>query len=333
MFVDRICLGVTVALFVASPASSDEPPPGLDANIKELISTALEISDEIQDMVWPGWSDIPPELLLITEKTEFLVSDLPRDGQGFRASEATVSGHPVRYRDRVFQTNFLATFPPFGPPATIIVGTPENTDLTEIGWIATVGHEHFHQYQFAQPGYSEGTDALDLANGDETGMWMLNYPFPYDDEAVVVAFHKMALALRVAYGKKDDGDLEKALKDYLASKATFRAILEPADYRYFSLQLWQEGVARYVQYMFARAAATAQTNHSYSSSEFKKDATDLLNKSLGKLEQPDLIKANLRVAFYPFGMIEALLLDRARPGWKALYFEEMFSTDSYFDGE
>ena len=36
-----------------------------------------------------------------------------------------------------------------------------------------------------------------------------------------------------------------------------------------------------------------------------------------------------RVVFYPLGAAEALLLDAARPGWKARYFTEPFYLERY----
>ena len=45
-------------------------------------------------------------------------------------------------------------------------------------------HEHFHQLQWAQPEYLKAIDDLGLSKGDATGMWMLNYPFPYDDPEI-----------------------------------------------------------------------------------------------------------------------------------------------------
>jgi len=39
-------------------------------------------------------------------------------------------------------------------------------------------HEHFHQLQNGQPRYFQAVQDLGLSHGDNTGMWMLNYPFP-----------------------------------------------------------------------------------------------------------------------------------------------------------
>ena len=52
--------------------------------------------------------------------------------------------------------------------------------------------------QYAQPDYYPATEALDLARHDSTGMWMLNYPFPYDSTAVVKPFAALSHAAREA---------------------------------------------------------------------------------------------------------------------------------------
>ena len=73
--------------------------------------------------------------------------------------------------------------PVFGPPATIVVGTPEATERAPTMWLQVLLHEHFHQWQMRDPAYFEATAALDLADGDTSGRWMLEYPFPYEDAA------------------------------------------------------------------------------------------------------------------------------------------------------
>ena len=45
-------------------------------------------------------------------------------------------------------------------------------------------HEHFHQLQYAQPGYFQAVAALGLSHGDQTGTWILNYPFPYTNASI-----------------------------------------------------------------------------------------------------------------------------------------------------
>src|SRR5438034_11047833 len=95
-------------------------------------------------------------------------------------------------RSRQFSTNLLATFPAFGPPSVIVVGEPANTtSKTSTPWLITLMHEHFHQLQDSQPGLDEAITKLGLSHGDMTGMWMLNYPFPYDNQEVVASFGQL----------------------------------------------------------------------------------------------------------------------------------------------
>ena len=62
---------------------------------------------------------------------------------------------------------------------------------TSTPWVVTMLHEHFHQLQDSQPNVFQDVMALDLAGGDQTGMWMLNYPFPYKDEKINVEFEQL----------------------------------------------------------------------------------------------------------------------------------------------
>ena len=63
----------------------------------------------------------------------------------------------------------------------IVIGQAEDTDSkTSTPWLIVLMHEHFHQLQDEQPGFSEAAESLGLAHGDKTGMWMLNYSFTYE---------------------------------------------------------------------------------------------------------------------------------------------------------
>lgn len=132
----------------------------------------------------------------------------------------------------------------------IVVGTPEKTNKNSTNWVITLLHEHFHQYQFTSKNYYEEVKKLDLSGGDETGMWQLNYPFPYNNSKVVKQFNKYTSALFKAVSNVEKKHFNKDFKDYLKERLKFKKILKPEDYRYFSFQIWQEGIARYTEYRF-----------------------------------------------------------------------------------
>jgi hypothetical protein len=111
--------------------------------------------------------------------------------------------------------------------------------------------------------------------------------------------------------------------------------LSEDDYKYFSFQVWQEGVARYTEHKIARAAADG-----YSPSEEFGSLSDFVTfdaaaDSIYRAIEVGLAQCSLaedkRVAFYPFGAAEALVLDAARPGWQDHYFSKKFCLESHYE--
>jgi len=287
------------------------------------------LAARIQAQIWPDWDKVPAPMLLVTDDAEFLTHH-PAPPKEF-----TKVGDDAYARPRKFPTNFLATFPAFGPPAVIVIGEPKNTESkTSTPWLIALMHEHFHQLQYSRPGYYTAVEGLGLSHGDQTGMWMLNYPFPYEKLEVVEGFSHLRDLLLTAVTVKSDREFARLANWYIAERQKFLARLSPDDHKYFSFQLWQEGVARYTQIMAAEAAAPYQPTAEYAAlSDFESFASygaRARQETLDELKQADLAKWK-RLAFYSFGGAEGLLLDRLNPKWKSEYFQHMFSTDSYFE--
>jgi hypothetical protein len=167
-------------------------------------------------------------------------------------------------------------------------------------------------------------------------MWMLNFPFPYEKAEVKEQFSKMSRALADALRARGRKDSANKLSAYLAARKRFREMLAPDDYKYFSFQLWKEGVARYTEYRVA-SEATGRYRPSkefaalkdFKPQAFAEDADAALVKIITDLQKMSLDKWQ-RVAFYPFGAAEAMLLDRVNPNWKKRYFAEKFFLDKFF---
>src|SRR5262249_34657280 len=102
--------------------------------------------------------------------------------------------------------------------------------------------------------YYTETDALNLARGDKTGGWMLNFAFPYDSAEIKgqVAILSKALAEALAARKEE---LSSKFNSYLQARGQLQKMLSPDDYKYYSFQIWQEGIARYTEYQVAKWAA------------------------------------------------------------------------------
>jgi len=297
------------------------------------LAEARRLADEVGSTVWPGWDRTAFPVLLVTAEQELLV-DYPRIPPGFTAAGySAVLRTEILGRSRQFDPGLLATFPAFGLPPVIVIGQPGATNKTSTEWVLTVLHEHFHQYQMSDPEYFSMVDQLGLSGGDQTGMWMLNYPFPYQSAEVASDFANVSRQLAALLKGSSPADRQRFWKTY----ADFLATLTDPDRRYMSFQIWQEGIARYVELGVAEAAAEGYEP----SLEFKtlpdvkplSDIADKMRKAILKeLANPDL-QAHRRVSFYAFGAGLALLLDQDSEAWKSRYLTEKFFVERYADGD
>ena len=313
------------------PSPATLPPDTLSSDNAIRIKEFYRLASSIQDGIWPGWSKIPAPLLLVTKETEFLTHhESP-------PKEFTKVGDDTYERPRQFSVQLQATFPAFGPPAVIVIGEPANTaSKTSTPWLIIVMHEHFHQLQWAQPGYLDAVNSLGLSRGDASGMWMLNYAFPYDKPEVAAAFGQLRDLLLRAVNEPDGPMFEKLAKQYVAERKKFFAQLSEDDAKYFNFQLWQEGIARYTEVKSAEAAAHYQPSAQFAGlsdfETFGDYATQARKSTLNELKEADLPKWK-RVVVYSFGATEGFLLDRLNPKWKDEYFRRMLSMDSYFESQ
>lgn len=315
-------------LFLAATVFAQNTLPPIPKADAVRVHEFYRLASETQDKIWPGWSSIPAPLLLVTPEVEYLAHH-PSPPKEFTNVEDGFSARP-----RQFQTNLLATFPAFGPPSVIVVGEPANTDAkTSTPWLITLMHEHFHQLQHGQPGYYEAMQKLGLSGPDNSGMWMLNYPFPYEKEEVVKSFSELRDALAAAVIEPDAKKFKLAAQHYVEQRKKFFAQLAPNDAKYLNFQLWQEGIARYTQIKAAEVAAHYQPTKEYLQlSDYESFATyapKMRSNTLDELQKIDL-RAYKRTAVYSFGAAEGLLLDRMKPGWQKDYFKHMLSMDQYF---
>jgi hypothetical protein len=327
---------ILMALFLSLIANSTSAAAEFEYADKVRIREAMRIADQMGDDLWPGWSDAPFAVLLVTSDTEFLVNH-PRPSDDFtRVGYDSLLLSDVWSRPRVFDKNLLATFPAVSGVSTVVIGQPRNTSASRsTRWVATLLHEHFHQWQQSRPDYYTEALALGLAGDDSTGMWMLNYPFPYDSLDVNESFNEMCGYLADAVRAIGGGESDEKLETYRKAKLRFKGMLSRDDYAYFSFQLWQEGIARYTEYTMMKKASAAYTaprefNGLTDVVPFGEDAAETLEHLLNELEGVSLKKERRR-AFYHVGAAEGVLLDSANPSWRSRYLADKFATDSYFD--
>ena len=297
-----------ILLLIASAAAltADIPP-----EVKRLTPSLAKVQKFAKDSgasLWPGFHSAPFGFLLIGKNEEFLICQQAKSAAFDPIGKDQSTGCYVLRREKTgLPDTLLAALPILGPPSTIVMGTPETTGQGEAGWTRTILHEHFHQWQNALPDYYTRVDALNLKDGDETGKWMLEFPFPYTEAAPAHATASRALA--EALDARGTMKFRQALSSYLTARRAFAEAVGEHNWRYFEFQLWQEGVARWTEIQLGRA---------FPDKEIRNGALELETRTLAALRAPDLAKSK-RVAVYPFGTGEAMLLEACGAQWRKAY--------------
>jgi hypothetical protein len=299
---------------------------------KLRIREAQQIMLANGEKIWKGIDKVPFTLLFLTDSGEYLVHHPAPSADFKNLGYDSVLRSTVYWRANQYNKGFLATFPAVNGRHCMVVGTPENTHRTTTQWIITLLHEHFHLYTYSRPGYTPAVNQLDLAGKDSTGMWMLNYPFPYKEAAVEAAYERYTAALHRAV--TGTGSFGKRLKQYKKARKEFKKGLTAKDYRYFSFQLWQEGLARYTEYKYLEALDAAAYEAPAAIRHIEDfTAYGVYKKQLYDAEMQQLVRLQLkdaqRVCFYAAGFAEGLLLDQLRPGWRSQAEAKRFFVEHY----
>jgi hypothetical protein len=324
-----------VALLVCAPVLHAQDTPAMPDIDRVRIAEAFRLADAVQDKIWPAWSSAPFAVLLVTPRYEFLLRHPDPSSDFTFIGYDSVLKEKVWYRERQYSISFLATFPAVNGLPTIVIGSAEYTTAkTSTPWVVTLLHEHFHQLQYSRPGYYDGVAALGLDHGDKTGMWMLNFPFPYADSSVQARFTAAARALGAAVKERTRPGFADAVAAFQRDHKAFLAKAGTENAKYFAFELWQEGIARYTEYRVAAEAA----NGYEPSTEFKalKDytpysatAAKILNTIEAELASEKLGE-DQRTVVYGYGAAMGLVLDRVNPAWQSKYFAEPFALEPYF---
>lgn len=305
---------------------------------KVHIKEAFSISELLGNKIWSKWNEAPFLIIVITDENEYLFSDENNSGtDGFVYSEFdTITQKHVYTRTKKFGSDLLATFPAVSGISTIVIGLPENTSLTSAQWVSTLLHEHFHQLQQSRQDYFESVNNLGLAGDDNTGMWMLNYGFPYKEETLSAKYKELVLTAKRIYLENDTEKLKSKFANYKLLRDSFKKMINEKDYIYFSFQIWQEGIARYTELKAAELMSEGKFEHSekYSALEDYVSPDTFYNGIINQLmvnADKQELNINKRECFYTLGALEGLILDRINPGWKERYFPEKFFVEKYFE--
>ena len=330
-------LAPLVLLFLLQSVPAQDKPAIHEID-RIRLAEAFRLGESIANDLWQGWDKTPFAVLLVTPEVEFLIRH-PKPSEDFtKLGYDALLKSDVYYRKRTQPTSFLATFPAIQGSmiSTIVVGQAENTTAkTSTPWVITLLHEHFHQMQDSQPNFYQDVNGLNLSHGDQTGMWMLNYAFPYDKKEVQEKYAALSKMLAEILEAKDKTERSRKITAYFQARSEFQQMLAPDDYKYFSFQLWKEGIARYTEYHAAKLAAVKyRPSKEFQALKdfvpFEQAANTIRERIVRQLLAQQLGK-DQREVVYPFGAAEGLLLDEIRPTWRSRYFADKFDLGRYFD--
>jgi hypothetical protein len=315
---------------------SAQDKPKLSTTDRTRLAETFRLAQSVGDTFWPGWTKAPLAVLLVTPDYEFLMRHPTPSPDFLPLGYDPLLKSKVSYRKRTLATHLLATYPVISGSgvSTIVVGQAEQTSAkTSTPWVITLLHEHFHQLQSSQPNYYADVATLNLSGGDQSGMWMLNFPFPYEKPAVQESFRELSKLLVEAI-QAPRSNLNRRVACYLRARARFQELLTPDEAKYFEFQLWQEGIARYTELEVSKLAASRfKPSRDFRAlpdyTTFSQTADSIRARIFKQLEAPNLGESG-RTLFYPFGAAEALLLDRVNPNWKSRYLVRKFELNSYY---
>jgi len=316
----------------ARSPSTATSAPALAPDDRVRLAEVFRLAEAVGDGLWPAWTSAPFAVLLVTPEREYLVRHPHPSAEFTPVGYDSVLASDVLVRPRKLSPSLLATFPAVGGVPTIVVGQARATGKSSTEWVLTLLHEHFHQLQTSRAGYYARVDSLGLSRGDRTGMWMLNYAFPYDSATVQARFAELARHLDGALAASSPAEQASHWRAALDARSALRAALPADDDRYLAFQMWQEGVARYTELHVARFAASR-----YTPSAAFTALPDYLPFSAAADRIEAGIRAGLRtplardrrVAFYPLGAAFALLLDGRAPEWRTAYFDRGYALDAH----
>jgi hypothetical protein len=139
-------------------------------------------------------------------------------------------------------------------------------------------------------------------------------------------------ALSKAVAAVNSKNFKKVFKEFIIEKRKLRDLIKPADYRYFSFQLWQEGIARYTEYKFLELLEeyipSAEVSALPDFIPFKKFKAQFLQMHLKSVTLLKL-ETEKRVCFYALGLAEGMLLDKINPQWRTAYLSKKFFIENY----
>jgi len=284
----------------------------------EILTEAYNLWKTKGEEIWTGWTRVDIPFIYRKENSEYWINFPSEFNEGEylgKIGEMAVFGHATDGPARAAAMDIQGI-------QTVVQSSPKITGMSREVWIITAIHEMFHVYQNSET-YQKKIESLNIAYGDDA-MWMLDYPFPYDDTLLNTIAHVQGyLAYNIINSDNFDENMYDCfmLKDVIAS---YRDHLNGKygsndNYKYATLQQATEGVAKYTEIKMAEIAAV-----DYKPLSTTLDFVGLWNENY--INQVNVIRhcgkgTSGRLTFYYLGLGKCMVLDKIYPQWKDMYFK------------
>ncbi|MEM1260813.1 MAG: hypothetical protein AAGH76_00305 [Pseudomonadota bacterium] len=316
---------IPIGLLLSCDALADAPD---DSDVFALARAAVTLSrEEEATSVWPGMAELDEGFVIVTPdyETAYCFDAAP----GFvLTTEIDSLDCKAHRRKRIFPQQIQASLNLFGAEETVMTSGPGALGQTLTDWQLLFIHERFHQWQSTLPDYAVTVSALDLAGDDDTGMWMLTYPFPYDGPAVNERFAELGRELARLFAAKELSP--KDIDRYRSLREKAFATLSDAERRYAEFQLWKEGAARWTEL----AVADVLANSELTDTQRFAAAADARRGQIQEILNKHSFASAQRGLFYALGAAEWELVERIDPTWRERYGDTArFVMDSALTGD
>ncbi|PHR63187.1 MAG: hypothetical protein COA47_00805 [Robiginitomaculum sp.] len=281
-----------------------------------LLAEGRQIAQRYGNQLWPGFSQTRFDVLLVTQQQEllFCAKNRPDGFEPWRFDPETSCPVYIR-KPGQFSPKTQVTLHLDGSGPTIVMGEPQSLEDNPAAWLATLWHEHFHQYQMSRLRFQNRPDQTD--------------PFSYSNPVPAKVLTTLSRQLAEILRQPDRKTRLHLAQAYATNRTELLSHLSDPDQTYLEFQLWQEGVARYTELAMAEFAAGSTVQIGDTPHDFAALAANLRRRVLQVLSDPEPMR-HQRVLFYSIGAAEALVLDEINPHWRSSYLTYPFALKNHF---
>lgn len=289
----------------------------LPNSLRDLLIDA----EKVTSMVAPKWRGMVPnkgKVIVLTPDNAYILEGQPDATKlptGLYDKKLDTWVLPVVASS--FSGSSYVTWCHPGDTPTTIMPFDEGKVVQKAVWSFTYAHELFHQWQMIQPGYFEAYNALAFSP-DEFDIWAdVSSPL-FDNSFIKEKIIEMARIL------------DSETKNYVSLLVIWESLeneLSSAELDFIRLQLWQEGIAKYVEY---EAITLVLNQKNEFSPQFIRQSAQYKSELDARISTLTSGKVDVS-SMYLVGILMGSALDKTGNEWRNNYIFQPFDVKSQIE--